>query len=230
MNQIEIGTHGKVTLYDWYPHIAATADMEIVAAARTSYNGESKGVEADLKLLEYLIKNRHDSPIEMVDVTMMVEAPVVVWWQWVRHRTFSYNFQSGRYTPFDEARVVIPEPDKWRWQDLKNRQGSDGYAPEDIGEVFTAGLESVYDIAFELYQNMLDAGIAREQARLCLPGFSLFYRARVKANLRNWLHFLSLRNEDHAQQEIRDYAIAVETLLEQVAPYTLKFYKQHRME
>lgn len=227
--EIKIGTHGKVSLYDVYPDRGTSLDMEIVAAARTSYNGESKGPEKDLKLLEYLIQNKHDSPLEMVDLTFMVEAPLVVWWQWVRHRTFSYNFQSGRYTPFDEDRVLVPTEREWRLQDNVNKQGSDGTISGDMGWHFTSALELHYEHSFRLYQEMLDAGIAREQARLCLPGFALFYRARVKANLRNWLHFLSLRNEDHAQMEIQEYARAVEEVISQVAPHTIQMYKKHRI-
>lgn len=223
-----IGEHGLVALYDVYPHVATSADMEVVAAARTSYNGEMKGPDKDLALLRYLIRNRHDSPLEMVDVTMMVEAPLVVWWQWVRHRTFSYNFQSGRYTPFDENRTLVPMPDEWRLQSTDNKQGSDGYLPQSDGAVLSEALAAMYAAAFDLYNAMLEKGVAREQARLALPGFALFYRARVKANLRAWLHWLSLRNEAHAQHEIQQYAMAVEGIIADIAPYTLRYWRDYR--
>ena len=182
-----------------------------------------------MRLLEYLIEHRHDSPLEMVDLTFMVDAPLVVWWQWVRHRTFSYNFQSGRYTPFDDDKTLVPSFGDWRLQDDKNRQGSDGLLPVDIGRGLSQRMAQLHEDCFRLYAEMLDAGVAREQARLCLPGFAVYYRARVKANLRNWLHWLSLRNEGHAQQEIRDYAQVIEDIISHKAPYTLRYYKQHRM-
>lgn len=226
---VQVGSHGRVMLWDVYPKRLDSLDLEIVAAARTSYAGDMKGPEKDMRLLEYLIEHRHDSPLEMVDLTFMVDAPLVVWWQWVRHRTFSYNFQSGRYTEFDYSKTLIPNVDEWRLQDDKNKQGSDGLLPVEDGRWFTADLADLYSDCFQLYEKMLGAGIAREQARLCLPGFAVYYRARVKANLRNWLHWLSLRNEGHAQQEIRDYAQVIEDIISHKAPYTLRYYKQHRM-
>jgi len=226
---VQVGSHGRVMLWDVYPKRLDSLGLEIVSAARTSYAGDMKGPEKDMRLLEYLIEHRHDSPLEMVDLTFMVDAPLVVWWQWVRHRTFSYNFQSGRYTPFDDDKTLVPSFGDWRLQDDKNRQGSDGLLPVDIGRGLSQRMAQLHEDCFRLYAEMLDAGVAREQARLCLPGFAVYYRARVKANLRNWLHWLSLRNEGHAQQEIREFAEVIEAIISQKAPYTLRYYKQHRM-
>jgi len=226
---VQVGSHGRVMLWDVYPKRLDSLDLEIVAAARTSYAGDMKGPEKDMRLLEYLIEHRHDSPLEMVDLTFIVDAPLVVWWQWVRHRTFSYNFQSGRYTPFDEDKTLVPSFGQWRLQDDKNRQGSDGLLPVDIGRGLSQRMAQLHEDCFRMYAEMLDAGVAREQARLCLPGFAVYYRARVKANLRNWLHWLSLRNEGHAQQEIREFAQVIEDIISHKAPYTLRYYKQHRM-
>lgn len=78
-------------------------DLAIVNAARVSFLGESKGDEADRKLLNYLMKHRHTSPFEQVEFKFRIKAPAVVWWQWVRHRTGSFNFQSGRYTEAEAA-------------------------------------------------------------------------------------------------------------------------------
>ena len=78
-------------------------DLAIVNAARVSFLGESKGDERDKKLLFYLLRHRHTSPFEQVEFKFRVRAPLVTWWQWVRHRTWSMNAQSGRYTPFEEG-------------------------------------------------------------------------------------------------------------------------------
>ena len=92
-------------------------DLAIVNAARVSFLGETQGGEQDKKLLFYLLKHRHTTPFEQVEFKFRVGAPVLVWWQWVRHRTFhfqSVNAQSGRYTEFDEDDFYVP--DVWRQQ------------------------------------------------------------------------------------------------------------------
>jgi len=93
-------------------------DLAIVNAARASFLGESKGAEKDKKLLFYLMEHRHTTPFEMVEFKFRVRAPLVTWWQWVRHRTASYNSQSGRYTPFAEEDFYVPS--EWRLQATDN--------------------------------------------------------------------------------------------------------------
>ncbi len=104
---------GYVELVDMMPHPATgvSGDLAIVNAARVSFLGESKGDEADKKLLFYLMRHQHTSPFEMVHFKLRVCAPLVTYWQWVRHRTFHYqsaNAQSGRYTPFEEDDFYVP--------------------------------------------------------------------------------------------------------------------------
>ncbi|HEC24354.1 MAG TPA: thymidylate synthase (FAD), partial [Chloroflexi bacterium] len=95
-----------------HPSTGHSPDISIVNAARVSFLGHSKGDEQDKRLLFYLLKHRHTTPFEQVEFKFRVRAPVIVWWQWVRHRTWSYNLQSGRYTPFQEDEFYIPS--LWR--------------------------------------------------------------------------------------------------------------------
>ena len=182
-------------------------DLAIVNAARVSFLGESKGSQQDKKLLFYLLKHRHTTPFEQVEFKFRVRAPVLVWWQWARHRMWHYNAQSGRYTPFQEDDFHVPL--SWRKQSADNKQGSEGdIDPADAADL-TAKLLAHYDKGFQLYQQALSAGVAKEQARLFLPGFSLYYTWVVKTDAHNLMHFLSLRMAPDAQAEIRAYAQAI---------------------
>ncbi len=214
--RVNVLDQGWIELVDCLPRPEfESADQAIVNAARVSFLGESKGPEADQKLLKYLWTHRHTTPFEMVELKFIVNAPVVVWWQWVRHRTFSYNSQSGRYTEFDESAFYVP--DEWRAQSKSNKQGSDGGVNQTIGQELTQELLVHYDRSYQLYKKALLAGVAKEQARLFLPGWSSYYKMVVKGNLHNWLHMLELRTALEAQYEIRVYADAI--LREFIAPF-----------
>lgn len=204
-------------------------DQDIVNAARTSVLGESKGEEADKKLLFYLMEHHHDSPFEMAEVKLRISAPVVVWWQIVRHRTLNLNLQSGRYMEFEEDKVYIPGAKNWRLQSKKNKQGSDGFLPvEEGGELLTMLMEKLWDAQWDAYQQALKMGVAKEMARYFLPGWNLIYQGVVKCDLRNWLHFVELRNAREAQFEIRAYANEIHYILSDLYPWTCQAYKEFR--
>ncbi len=182
-------------------------DLAIVNAARVSFLGESKGGPRDKQLLFYLMQHRHTSPFEMVEFKFRVRAPLVTWWQWVRHRTFNMNAQSGRYTPFEEDDFYVPEV--WRLQSKDNKQASEGTLTGPDGEALTAQLIAHYAEGFRLYREALDRGVAREMARLFLPGFAVYYTWVTKIDAHNLMHFLRLRMAPDAQYEIRVYAWAI---------------------
>jgi len=182
-------------------------DLAIVNAARVSFLGESKGTDQDKKLLFYLLRHRHTTPFEQVEFRFRVRAPVLVWWQWARHRTWHYNAQSGRYTPFKENDFYVPL--SWRKQSADNKQGSEGTLEPAEAEELTRELIAHYEKGYALYEQALAAGVAKEQARLFLPGFSLYYTWVVKTDAHNLMHFLSLRMAPDAQEEIRAYAQAI---------------------
>ncbi len=203
-------------------------DLAIVNAARVSFLGESKGAERDKKLLFYLMRHRHTSPFEQVEFRFRVRAPLVTWWQWVRHRTWSMNAQSGRYTPFVEDDFYVPET--WRLQAKDNKQASAGELPEAEGAALTEKLLDHYRRCFELYQAALDSGVAREQARIFLPGFAVYYTWVAKVDAHNLMHFLRLRMAPDAQYEIRAYAWAIyEHFFKPALPWTAEAFETYVM-
>ncbi len=201
-------------------------DLAIVNAARVSFLGESKGDEADKKLLFYLLRNRHTSPFEQVEFRFRINAPLVVWWQWVRHRTWHVNAQSGRYTPFKENDFYVPAV--WRKQSKDNKQGSEGEIDPVEAERLTQALNAHYEQGFALYEQALAAGVAKEQARLFLSGFSVYYIWVAKVDAHNLLHFLSLRMAPDAQEEIRVYAQAMyEHFFKPALPWTAEAFEKY---
>lgn len=191
----------------------------IANSARVSYkqgyadDSTEKPFEDNLRLLKYLYRHKHMSPFEMLDVQFIIEAPLVVWWHIVRHRTFSYNFTSGRYTEYDDN-VYVPK--EWRNQSTTNKQGSDGV--NEASNVFEVLFIDHVKRSQHLYELALKHGIAKEQARFFLPAFCVYHKAIMKGNLRNWLHFLGLRTAQEAQYETRMIANAVADILYTSSP------------
>jgi thymidylate synthase (FAD) len=179
-------------------------DLAIINAARVSFMGESKGSERDKKLLFYLMQHRHTSPFEMVEFKFRVRAPLVTYWQWARHRTWSYNAQSGRYTAFEEDDFYVPGA--WRLQSADNKQASEGELAGAAADALTEKLQAHYEQAYKLYHEALELGVARELARMFLPGFAVYYTWVVKVDAKNLADFLVLRMDKTAQYEIRTYA------------------------
>ncbi len=200
-------------------------DLAIVNAARVSFLGESKGEEKDKRLLFYLMEHRHTSPFEQVEFKFRVRAPLMTWWQWVRHRTWSFNAQSGRYVAFDEDDFYVPAT--WRKQSPSNKQASFGELPGEVGERLTQALIAHYETSYRLYRQALEAGVAREQARLFLPGFAVYYTWIAKVDAHNLMHFLALRMTDEAQYEIRVYAEAIyEHFFKPALPWTAEAFER----
>ena len=201
-------------------------DRAIVNAARVSFLGESKGDERDKKLLFYLLRHRHTSPFEQVEFKFRVRAPLVTWWQWVRHRTWSMNAQSGRYMPFEEGDFYVP--DAWRLQAADNKQASEGELSGPKADELTEKLEAHFRQGFALYKEALEAGVAREMARLFLPGFAVYYTWVVKVDAHNLMHFLRLRMAPDAQYEIRAYAWAIyEHFFKAALPWTAEAFERY---
>ena len=202
------------------------SDLSIVNAARTSYMGDSKGDDKDKKLLFYLMRHRHDGPFEMVELRFRIHAPEVVWRQLLRHRTGNFNLQSYRYTAASEEEFYVPSA--WRLQSQTNKQGSDGALDKESAAELTNTLTAHYEAAYKLYQNALDKGVARELARMYLPGFALYSTGVVKFDARNLMHFLSLRMAEDAQYEIRMFANAMWEFFEEALPWCAEAHAQYR--
>lgn len=226
--RVNVLDKGWIELVDMLPHPDAevSGDLAIVNAARVSFLGESKGEQQDKRLLFYLLRHHHTSPFEMVEFKFRCRAPLVTWWQWVRHRMWSMNAQSGRYTPFEETDFYVP--DVWRKQAKDNKQASEGELDAAPNEQFTQQLLAHYEQSFQHYQSALDAGVSKEMARLFLPGFSVYYTWVMKVDAHNLMHFLRLRMAEDAQYEIRVYAQAIyEHFFKAALPWTAEAFEQY---
>ena len=175
-----------------------------VDAARVSFNKQAQNYSTDQnnRLTRYLIEHNHGTPFEMVTFKFRVHAPVITWWQWVRHRVASYNFVSGRYVPFDEDQFMEIAADQWRLQSKSNKQGSEGFLLASEGTFWSAALKGHIARSFELYDRAVKRGIAKEQARLFLPFATCYYTAIVQMNARSLMNFLKLREDGHAIRAI----------------------------
>lgn len=184
-------------------------DDAVVQAARVSYGTGTKRVHEDRGLIRYLMRHRHTTPFEMCELKLHVRVPMDTWRQWIRHRTASVNEYSTRYSiAIDRAQRTSPT--EWRLQTRSNRQGSSGFLPEDAGALLSADENQLQTAARNVYESRIRAGVAREQARKDLP-LSTYTEAYWKIDLHNLLHFLQLRMDPHAQNEIRAYAMTIGT-------------------
>jgi thymidylate synthase (FAD) len=203
-------------------------DDSIVQAARVSYGSGTKRVREDRALIRYLLRHAHTTPFEMADIKLHVRVPMDIWRQWIRHRTASVNEYSTRYSvAIDSAAVTAP--DEWRLQSVGNRQGSDGSLDASTGAILTARETELQELSRAIYDERLEAGVAREQARKDLP-LSTYTEAYWKTNLHNLLHFLALRMDSHAQWEIREYARTIgEEIVAKWVPVAWEAFVDYRM-
>ena len=204
------------------------SDAAIVQAARVSYGEGTKRVQDDEGLIRYLMRHSHTTPFEMCELKLHIRAPMDCWRQWIRHRTANVNEYSTRYSvAIDSAQRTAAG--HWRSQSQSNKQGSANYLAGTIGENLTRGERELHDHARRVYQERLTAGVAREQARKDLP-LSTYTEAYWKIDLHNLLHFLRLRMDAHAQQEIRSYATAIaDGIVAKWVPIAWKAFIDYRM-
>ena len=197
-------------------------ETTIVNAARVSFGKlKDKMDDRDITLLEYLIENRHTSPLEHLVFTFSIHCPLFVRGQWHRHRTWSYNEISRRYTEVD---IEFYTPSKLREQAKIDRQAS--VANTDFDDAALRKIISEHnDSSFKLFEYLLEQGVCREQARGVLPQ-NMMVTFWGTVNLGNLLHFLELRDSEHAQWEIREYAIAIKKLIKPYIPNVAKYFEK----
>lgn len=219
------------------------ADASIVQAARVSYGKGTKKISEDRGLIRYLMRHRHSTPFEMAEIKFHVRVPMDCWRQWIRHRMANVNEYSTRYSEAIDGCQKTPT-DKWRLQSELNKQGSSGYVsewPEDKtfagirdahkpGDWLSAREIQLQENARSLYEERLKLGVAREQARKDLP-LSTYTEAYWKCDLHNLLHFLGLRMDGHAQEEIRNYATVMgEEIVAKWVPFAWEAFNDYRMK
>src|SRR5688572_28107696 len=236
--EVKVHDHGLVALVDVMPRlvpVGKTADSAIVQAARVSYGEGTKQINEDRGLIRYLARHRHTTPFEMIEFKFHHVMPIFVARQWIRHRTANVNEYSARYSvvrdrfyrpTVNNIRIETEKlkPDQqlrfWefvaRQQSTTNRQGGVDFADEATALEFLAYLDRV-EALYADYSKLIEKGISREQARLGLP-VNVYTEWYWKIDLHNLFHFLSLRMDAHAQQEIRDYATAMFELIRPIVP------------
>lgn len=229
-------------------------DAAIVQAARVSYGAGTKSVREDRGLLRYLMRHQHSTPYEMCELKIHCKVPIFVGRQSMRHRTMSFNEYSGRYSVMDSD-CYIPEHERLQPQSKTNKQGSDGELSLHNKDGVKWLIEAATEMSLNVYNVLLGArdehgdldeelirdtyqadefldfdefeGLSRELARGILPvsNFTQFY---MKGNLWNFMRFVSLRSDSHAQWEIQEMSNAIKTILIDLFPDAMEAFYDYR--
>jgi thymidylate synthase (FAD) len=226
--------HGFVRVIDYMGDDAA-----VVQAARVSYGRGTRKISEDRGLIHYLMRHRHSTPFEMCEIKFHVKLPIFVARQWIRHRTANVNEISARYSILDNE-FYVPAPDQLAAQSQVNRQGRGTVLEGDEAARVLALLREDAERAYGHYAELLNEdetgtpvdptrhGLARELARMNLS-LNFYTQWYWKTDLHNFMHFLSLRADPHAQYEIRVYADAMLEVLDAWVPHTAEAFRQYRL-
>ena len=215
---------------------AVGSDLSVVNSARVSFGKHKSELDdKDKKLIKYLIKHKHTSTLEHCFVTFRVKVPLFVRSQHHRHRTWSYNEISRRYTDFD---IQFYEPKAFRTQHKSNRQASNAeelinpkvsfmWDESITGYDAALAMKELHEGALYLFESMIEAGVCREQARGVLPQ-NMYTEYYASANLNNILKFIDLRTHEGAQKEIHDMAKGMLEIITKLYPVTVGAYREIR--
>ena len=229
MNTIDVLDEGYVRLVD-----TLGDDLSVVNAARVSYDKESGDFEPrDAKLIQFLIREGHTSPLRHAALTFEVYAPLFVarqWWKYAVSSTHvddqnGWNESSRRYIT-EEEKFYVPLPSEWRSKPENSKQGSGEPLDENDGAMLFQWLVQTINDGTEKYHKAMDIGVAPELARLFLPAYGMYVRWRWTTSLQGVMTFLDQRLEHDAQWEIQKYAQAVEILSADAFPQVFKAAKE----
>jgi thymidylate synthase (FAD) len=179
----------------------------------------------DLGMLEFMWKNKHATPFEFGELHIEVQAPIMVFREWQRHRTQAYSEFSARYSQMPDLHYV-PELSRIQKQSATNKQGSGQTVDVENASVFVHRIKKQQREVYDFYDEAVGLGYAKEVARLNTP-VSRYSKMRAKTDLRNWLAFLLLRMAPAAQFEIRQYANAVAEMVKAIWPRTFALFEEH---
>ena len=193
-------------------HVTPEAEQLVAYMARVSNPSNQDNPEAT-GLIRYLIKHKHWSPFEMVNMCVSIETTRSIAAQILRHRSFSFQEFSQRYAPV----TAKPAELAVRRQDTKNRQNSIDNMPYETAREFKDKANMVYDLSYKLYEEMLAAGVAKECAREVLP-LSSPTKLYMNGTIRSWLHYADLRSANGTQVEHKMIADQVKDILSSVVP------------
>jgi thymidylate synthase (FAD) len=212
-------------------------ELDIANSARVSYDKESDNLtDKDTRLINFLVRDKHDSTLRHCGFTFEVYAPLMIARQWYKHAVSSshiedqlgWNESSRRYVTENEE-FYIPGADQWRSKPENSKQGSGEPVNPEMGKNLSLKLEEYIKAGEDWYQTALDFNIAPEQARLFLPAYGMYVRWRWTTSLNAALHFVSLRLGHGAQSEIVDYAEVVNMLIKEKFPITSAAWEEHRI-
>jgi len=231
---IPVLDHGFIRVIDYMGD-----DGAVVQAARVSYGRGTRKTSEDKALIHYLMRHHHSTPFEMCEIKLHVKLPIFVARQWIRHRTANVNEISARYSILDNE-FYIPAPAQLAAQSSINRQGRGAVLEGDEAAEVLALLRDDAERAYGHYAQMLNetedgsvaddtrSGLARELARMNLS-LNFYTQWYWKTDLHNFMHFLRLRADSHAQYEIRVYAEAMLEVLDRWVPATAAAFRQYRL-
>ena len=220
--------HGKVALIDMLPRLVPagrTADAAMVRAARTSTGKGLKTPAEDRSLVRYMYSHHHSSPAEQIVFTFFMSLPLFVARQLIRHRTARVNEYSLRYAEAQD-KFWFPQTEAVREQGTVNKQGSGKSLNVSQAEAFIRQLESASSDSMRDYEAAVGNGVSRELARVVLP-VNLYTQWVWQMDASNLLKMLSLRQDSHAQAEIRNYADAIYLLVKPLIPDLIDAYDDY---
>ena len=227
--------HGFVRVIDYMGN-----DSSIVQAARVSYGKGTKQLNQDKSLINYLLSHRHSTPFEMNEIKFHVKLPIFVARQWIRHRTANVNEYSARYSILDNE-FYIPNSKELKPQSKTNNQGRSGDLNENEKKMYMRVLRENSKDSFQKYNFLLNQnddeakpdldrqGLTRELSRIVLP-LNSYTQWYWKIDLHNFMHFLALRFDEHAQYEIRVYAEIMMNLMKKWVPLTYEAFLKNRLD
>ncbi len=216
----QVHEHGFVKLLDVMGN-----DEEVENAARISYGEGTRKTSQTRNLIRYLMRHRHTSPFEMCEVKFHLKLPIFVMRQLVRHRTANLNEYSGRYSIMSDE-FYFPRGDEIKPQSSTNNQGrEEGELRVHSGEA-EFEMYRIFDGSSNAYKNLVDWNVSRELARIVLP-VSNYTEVIWKIDLHNFFHFIKLRSDKHAQQEIQDFANAMYELVKPKFPLCCEAFEDY---
>lgn len=202
------------------------SDLSVVNAARVSF-GKSKSAlsDADIGLINFLMRERHGTPFEHNAFTFHIKCPIFVAREWFRHRIGSFNEFSARYTEMPND-MYIPEISNVRTQVGKPGSYTFEQVRPGLAESVVEMIKGVNERSYEVYAHLLEHGVAKELARTVLP-MGMYTQFYWTVNARSLMNFLSLRTHETAQREIREYALAIEPMFQKLMPHTFEAWVQN---
>ena len=193
---------------------------QVAFAARVSNPANQNNNETSEKLVRYLIKNQHWSPLEMVSICLEIDTTRDIARQILRHRSFSFQEFSQRYADASQLGFELKE---CRLQDTKNRQNSLPSTDFTLDDMWQIQQNKLLEQVQKTYKWALDNGIAKEQARAVLPEGMTGSRLYMNGTLRSWVHYIQLRSANGTQKEHQDVALACADAIEPIFPMIKEF-------